>query len=328
MNKSFTFSINHLSVLDKMTNEQAGMFIKAIYEYQTTGVLPTLDFAIEMAIMPIIKQFEADKERLSIIRIKRAEAGAKGGKQKVANATKKDDFVANATNFLANATSVVANATNGSSKCYKTPKKEAEKGGKNGLIVANASNCYTPPKTDVEGASMLETYNDNLFENSDKKQQVVANATSVVANASNCYKSPAPSEKKTKYINNNINNNIYNNIYNNNIYNNSEILKKNIFNFKEKLLEIVDDEILVSDYLALRKLKKASISETVFNNLIKQCNDNNFEVKEALRVIIDKNWMGFKYEWVANAQKNNNINRQQNQKRDASDILLERYGIK
>lgn len=88
MKKSHIFHVDSLVILDKMTNEQAGEFIKSAYYFMIHGELPECDFAIEMALTPFINQWGRDAEKWEVVRNKRIEAGAKGGKQKLANASK------------------------------------------------------------------------------------------------------------------------------------------------------------------------------------------------------------------------------------------------
>ena len=95
MRTSFLLHIDSLSILDKMTNEQAGILLKAMYFYQINGKLPELDFAIEMAVTPFINQFKRDSDKYIQVVEKRKQAGAKGGKQKVANASKSKQKIAN-----------------------------------------------------------------------------------------------------------------------------------------------------------------------------------------------------------------------------------------
>lgn len=86
--KSFIIHKDSLHILKDMTNEQAGIFIKAIDFYQQNNQLPELDFGLKMAIIPFINQFERDEENYKKTCEARREAGSIGGKQKVANASK------------------------------------------------------------------------------------------------------------------------------------------------------------------------------------------------------------------------------------------------
>lgn len=64
-----------------MNLEQAGTFIKLIYEYQTTGKIPEdLDFGISMAIEPFILQFKRDEEKYKNVVERNRNNGAKGGR--------------------------------------------------------------------------------------------------------------------------------------------------------------------------------------------------------------------------------------------------------
>ena len=102
-----------------------------------------------------------------------------------------------------------------------------------------------------------------------------------------------------KAVNDNVNVNVSDNVND---------IKDKSFNFKKSILEFVQDEVLVSDYIEMRKLKKASISKTVFDSLKQECDSNNFKLTDALKICIEKNWIGFKYEWVLNLKKDNQHN--------------------
>jgi flagellar biosynthesis GTPase FlhF len=93
--KSFIIHKDSLVILNEMSNEQAGIFIKAIKFYQEKGHLPNLDFGLKMAITPFINQFQRDEENYKNTCEARKLAGSKGGKQKVANASKSYQKVAN-----------------------------------------------------------------------------------------------------------------------------------------------------------------------------------------------------------------------------------------
>lgn len=82
MKKSFILHLDSLVILDKMTDEQAGKFIKLIYEYQKTGKIQKLDFAMEMAITPFLNQFKRDSEKYESTVERNRRNGSKGGRPK------------------------------------------------------------------------------------------------------------------------------------------------------------------------------------------------------------------------------------------------------
>jgi len=85
MRKSFILHIDSLSILDKMNNEQAGIFIKTLYEYQASGKLPELDFAMNMALTPFFNQFSRDAEKYKKVAERNKNNGLKGGRPKTQN---------------------------------------------------------------------------------------------------------------------------------------------------------------------------------------------------------------------------------------------------
>ena len=79
---SFILYTEQKAVIDKLTDEQAGKLIKAIYEYVQNGEMPELDTVLDLVITPFKTVLDKDKESYERVCKARAEAGAKGGKQK------------------------------------------------------------------------------------------------------------------------------------------------------------------------------------------------------------------------------------------------------
>ena len=92
--KSFLLHIDSLDILDDLTNGQAGVLFKAIKAYQHNDDFP-LDSIVKIAFSPFKNQFVRDDEKYVKTCERRAIAGSKGGKQKVANASKCKQEVAN-----------------------------------------------------------------------------------------------------------------------------------------------------------------------------------------------------------------------------------------
>lgn len=86
--------IDSLDILEDLDNEQVGMLFRAIKSYQL-GEEITLDPMVKIAFSPFRNQFVRDAEKYENTCKARAEAGSKGGKQKVANASKRKQKVAN-----------------------------------------------------------------------------------------------------------------------------------------------------------------------------------------------------------------------------------------
>lgn len=92
--KSFLIHIDSLDILDDLTNDQCGELFKAIKSYQQNEEIK-LSAIAKIAFSPFKNQFKRDFEKYQLTCERRALAGSIGGKQKVANATKCKQKVAN-----------------------------------------------------------------------------------------------------------------------------------------------------------------------------------------------------------------------------------------
>ncbi len=101
---------------------------------------------------------------------------------------------------------------------------------------------------------------------------------------------------------------------------------------KKSLLETLDfstwpalpNQQIFDDWVAMRKAKKASISQTVINNFGKQFQiafQNGLSVDECLSECITRNWQGFKYSWIANANQSQYSGMAQRQSNNVGDQL-------
>lgn len=89
MKDSFILYTEQKEIIDKLTDEQAGKLIKAIYQYAKDGTISNLDMLLEIAFIPIKQNLERNSEKWEDIKQKRSEAGKLGAKikkQKQANA--------------------------------------------------------------------------------------------------------------------------------------------------------------------------------------------------------------------------------------------------
>ena len=69
------------------------------------------------------------------------------------------------------------------------------------------------------------------------------------------------------------------------------------FSFYNSMIKYGFDKNLVSDWLKVRKTKKATNSETAFNSFIKEVEKTNSNINDVLTECIVKSWSGFKSEW-------------------------------
>lgn len=81
---SFILYTEQKEVIDNLSDEDAGKLFKGIFEY-VLGNEPEFNNLLKLVFIPIRQQLERNAKKYSEIKEKRRIAGAKGGKQKVAN---------------------------------------------------------------------------------------------------------------------------------------------------------------------------------------------------------------------------------------------------
>ena len=102
-------------------------------------------------------------------------------------------------------------------------------------------------------------------------------------------------------------------ITNNNITNNNSVISAlpQKFSFYNSLIDYGFKKELVYDWIAVRKNKKATNTQTAFNSFIREIEKRTCDLNEILEFIVSKNWSGFKWEWY---DKENNFKSNENGK--------------
>ena len=88
-------------------------------------------------------------------------------------------------------------------------------------------------------------------------------------------------------------------------------------NNEKKIINIIQDKFDLPlpenvfiqtwrDFHTLRKKKRAPITETTLNGIIKEAAIANFTLEEALQECCTRGWQSFKAEWINNSKKDNN----------------------
>ena len=82
MKDSFILYTEQKEIIDKLTDEQAGKLIKAIYEYVATDKMPQLEMTIDLVITPFKIALDKNKEKYQNVIERNRENGMKGGRPK------------------------------------------------------------------------------------------------------------------------------------------------------------------------------------------------------------------------------------------------------
>ncbi len=64
------------------------------------------------------------------------------------------------------------------------------------------------------------------------------------------------------------------------------------------LLDGVNEQI-VKDFLQIRKSKKSPLTDTALNGIQREADKANISLEAALQICCERNWVGFKAEWIA-----------------------------
>lgn len=118
-----------------------------------------------------------------------------------------------------------------------------------------------------------------------KKQQSLTNSTSV---------NNVQQTSTNLTVNDNVNVNV----------NVNDINKKKRFNFRKALIELGANDNLVTEWLKVRKDKKATNTETALNNFVGQVEKSGLNINKILEQCVVNSWKGFKAEWIVKETKN------------------------
>lgn len=99
---SFVLYKDYEELFDRLSDEEAGQLIKAIFDYERSGELPELPRLLEFIMLPIKNTLDRDSDKYDKIVEKRRKAGAIGGKISQANALKNEQMLDNSSTRVAN----------------------------------------------------------------------------------------------------------------------------------------------------------------------------------------------------------------------------------
>ena len=78
------------------------------------------------------------------------------------------------------------------------------------------------------------------------------------------------------------------------------VKKSEKFSFQDELKNLGADDQLIKDWMTVRKSKKASNTETAFNNFKTQLEKTQLDLNTVLRICIARDWRGFDASWMNN----------------------------
>ena len=113
-------------------------------------------------------------------------------------------------------------------------------------------------------------------------------------------KSKTEAKRKQKISKCEANNNVNNNDNDNEKVNDNKVneIENNNFDFKSALIFYGFNTELVSDWMQVRKSKKAISTETSFNNFVSQVEKSGVDKNGILKICISRDWKGFNTDWI------------------------------
>ena len=85
--KSFLLEDRQGAMIDKLSDEDAGKLLKAIFHYRESGEVDDLPFGADIVFIPIQQTIDENEEKYREVCERRAEAGRQGGRPRKANAS-------------------------------------------------------------------------------------------------------------------------------------------------------------------------------------------------------------------------------------------------
>ena len=80
------------------------------------------------------------------------------------------------------------------------------------------------------------------------------------------------------------------------------------FSFYNSLIQSGGEVQLVSDWLKVRKNKKATNTQTAYDSFLKEVKKSNLSINQVLIKCVENSWSGFKSEWQPTITTTKNIN--------------------
>lgn len=72
----------------------------------------------------------------------------------------------------------------------------------------------------------------------------------------------------------------------------------NVFDFSKSLIDLGITDKIVTDWLKVRKTKKAVNTETAFNSIKSQIEESKLSANECIKIAAENSWSGFKASWL------------------------------